>query len=212
MTVQLKYVYKLMWIFHIAVFVNFVSDCRADSLWNDNNASSMFADKRASRVGDIITIIVQETSSASKDASTKTSKKSSADIGISQFLYGPQASGLLTKNGQYPGLKYGAGSEFNGGGQINNSEKITARIAVRVIDVLPNKNLVVEGRRQTSFGGEVQDVVLRGVIRSEDVMANNTVYSYNVADVTINFITRGSITDSSRKGWFSKVWDKISPF
>lgn len=184
----------------------------ADSLWNDENASSMFADKRANRVGDIITIIVQETASTSKDSTTKTSKKSSADVGISQFLYGPQASGLLTKNGQYPALKYSSGTSFDGGGQINNNEKITARIAVRVVDVLPNRNLVIEGRRQTSFSGEVQDVVLRGVVRSEDIMANNTVYSYNVADVTINFISRGTITDSSKKGWFSKVWDKISPF
>lgn len=212
MTALSKFVCKSVLLVTVVVLGMFTFRCGADSLWNDSNASSMFADKRATKVGDIITIIVQETSSASKDASTKTSKKTSADIGISQFLYGPQASGLLTKNGQYPGLKYGAANEFNGGGQINNNERITARIAVRVIDVLPNKNLVVEGRRQTSFGGEVQDVVLRGVIRNEDVMANNTVYSYNVADVTINFITRGSITDSSKKGWFTKVWDKLSPF
>jgi flagellar basal body L-ring protein FlgH len=64
-------------------------------------------------VGDIITIIVQESATTSKDSSTKTSKKSQADVGISQFLYGPQASGLLTKNGTYPGLKFNSGTEFD---------------------------------------------------------------------------------------------------
>lgn len=208
MTARYQYIYKII----LSALCLYALCLRSDSLWNDENATSMYADKRAGRVGDIITIIVQESASTSKDSSTKTSKKSSADVGISQFLYGPQASGFLTKKGQYPSLKYSSDTSFDGGGQINNSEKITARVAVRVVDVLPNRNLVVEGRRQTSFSGEVQDVVLRGVIRSEDIMANNTVYSYNVADVTINFISRGTVTDASKKGWFSKVWDKISPF
>lgn len=209
MMAQYKFYYRL------GIFAILITVCNysgADSLWQEGNSASMFADKRASKIGDIITILVQEVSSASKDSNTKTSKKSSADIGISQFLYGPAASGLLTKNGTYPGLKFGSKTDFDGGGQINNNEKITARIAVRVVDVLPNKNLVIEGTRQTSFGGEIQDVVLRGVVRSDDIMANNTVYSYNVADVTIKFVSRGSVTDASKKGWFNKIWDKISPF
>ncbi len=209
MTAQYRYIYKIA---AITIFFIAFAQLKADSLWNDENAGSMYADKRANRVGDIITIIVQESATTSKDSSTKTSKKSQADVGISQFLYGPQASGLLTKNGTYPGLKFNSGTEFDGGGQINNSEKITARVAVRVIDVLPNKNLIIEGKRQTSFGGEVQDVVLRGVVRIDDLQANNTVYSYNVADVTINFISHGTVTDASKKGWFSKIWDKVSPF
>ncbi|MCX8155507.1 MAG: flagellar basal body L-ring protein FlgH [Verrucomicrobiae bacterium] len=184
----------------------------ADSLWDEDSSRSMFADKRASAVGDILTIVVQENNAASKEATTKTAKKSGVDASIQQFLYGPAASGLLTKGGQYPALKFSAKNDFEGGGQINNSEKITARIAVRVVDVLPNKNLVVEGRRQTSFSGEVQDVVLRGVIRAEDVTANNTVFSYQVADAQITILSKGSVSNTQKKGWFTRVWDKISPF
>jgi flagellar L-ring protein FlgH len=83
---------------------------------------------------------------------------------------------------------------------------------VRVIDVLPNRNLVIEGTRETSFGGETQTAVLRGVVRTEDVAANNTIFSYNVADATISYVSKGVVSDSQRKGWFTRIWDKITPF
>jgi flagellar L-ring protein precursor FlgH len=184
----------------------------ADSLFKEETTRSMFADKRAAAVGDVLTILVQENNTTSKDASTKTSKKSGADIGISSFLYGPGASGLLTKGGKYPALKFDAKNEFDGSSAVGSSEKIIARIAVRVIDVLPNNQLVVEGTRQTTFSGETQDVVLRGVVRPEDITANNTVFSYNLADVTIKFIAKGTVSDGQKKGWFTRALDKINPF
>jgi flagellar L-ring protein precursor FlgH len=78
--------------------------------------------------------------------------------------------------------------------------------------VLPNKNLVIEGRRTTSFSGETQEAVLRGVVRAEDIAANNTVFSYNIADATIKYVSTGTITDNQRKGWFTRVWEKLTPF
>ena len=131
---------------------------------------------------------------------------------IATFLFSPQASSLLTQKGQLPELKYSAKTDFEGGGQINNSEKIQARIAVQVIDVLPNGNLVVEGRRTTSFSGEMQEAILRGTVRPADVAANNTVYSYNVADASIKFLGKGTVSDAQKKGWFTRLWDKLTPF
>ncbi|MDB6035616.1 MAG: flgH, partial [Verrucomicrobiales bacterium] len=169
-------------------------------------------DKRAVAVGDILSIVVQENNSASKDNQTKTSKQTAVDASISSFLYSPAASGLLSKKGQLPALKFDAKNSFDGGGSINNSEKIIARISVQVVDVLPNRNLVLEGKRQTSFSGESQDVILRGVVRPEDIAANNTVFSYNMADASIKFVSKGTVTDSQRKGWFTRIWDKLTPF
>ena len=183
----------------------------AQSIWRDDS-KPMFADKRATSVGDILTIVVQENTTTSKDNKTETARQSAIDASIASFLYSPAASGLLTKGGQLPALKMSAKNDFSGGGSINNSERIIARIAVHVIDVLPNKTLLVEGRRETAFGGEKQTVVLRGSVRVEDVASNNTVFSYNVADATIEIISRGTITDSQRKGWFSRIWDKVTPF
>ena len=185
---------------------------RADSLWHEGVSKPIYADKRASQVGDIVTILVQENSTATKDNSTKTSKQSSVDSAIATFLYSPAASGLLTKAGTLPALKFSGKSDFNGGGSINNSQKIVASVAVRVIDVLPNSNLLIEGTRESSFSGEQQTIILRGAIRPDDIMANNTIYSYNVADATIKIVSKGTITDSQRKGWFHRIWDKISPF
>jgi flagellar L-ring protein precursor FlgH len=119
---------------------------------------------------------------------------------------------LLTKKGALPALNYTSDTEFAGGGSINNAETITAQVAVRVVDVLPNGNMVVEGQLRTAFSGEKQDAVVRGTVRPDDVMANNTLYSYNIADATIQFISKGTITDAQRKGWLTKFWDKLTPF
>jgi Flagellar basal body L-ring protein len=183
----------------------------AQSIWRDD-AKPMYTDKRGNSVGDIITIVVQENTTTSKDNKTETGKQSGVDASISSFLYSPGASGLLTKGGQMPAMKFNAKNDYSGGGTIANSERMIARIAVKVVDVLPNRNLIVEGKRETAFSGEKQTLVLRGVVREADVLANNTVFSYNVADATIQIVSKGTISDSQRKGWFTRVWDKLTPF
>ena len=199
------------WVVATALFV-FSSHTSADSLWRDDAKLSMLSDRRARGVGDVLTVLVQESNTSSKDNSTSTAKKVATDASISSFLYAPAASGLLTKGGQMPAMKYSAGNDFTGGGKIANSEQITARISVRVIDVLPNNSLVIEGTRQTVIAGETQDAILRGVVRAEDVAANNTVFSYNIADATIKYVSKGVVSDVQRKGWFTRIWDKIIPF
>jgi len=185
---------------------------QAQSLWKPDSARSMVADKRAGSVGDIITIVIQENNSASKDNSTATAKKSSIDASVDTFLYSPDASKFLTHNGKMPAMKMAGVQDFAGSGKINNNEKVTARIAARVVDVLPNRNLVIEGTRKIAFAGESQDAVLRGVIRLEDITANNTIFSYNIADATIRYLSKGTVTDNQRKGWFTKIWEKVTPF
>jgi flagellar L-ring protein FlgH len=186
----------------------------AGSLWQDMSAQprSMFADKKAHSVGDIVTIVIQENNAASRNNNTTTSKKASQDASITSFFYSPATSGLLTKGGALPAVKYSSDNEFNGGGQINNQETISAQLSVRVIDVLPNGNLVIEGHRQTTFSGERQDAILRGTIRADDVTPANTVLSSQVADATIQFVNNGAITDNQRRGWFTTIWQKLSPF
>jgi flagellar L-ring protein precursor FlgH len=198
----------------VALLVTFqVTGAVADSLWKpDSSPASMFADKKARRVGDIITILVQQNNSATRNNSLATSKQTSVAATISSFLYGPSASGLLTKGGQYPAMNFNGKNTYAGSGQINNAETITDQIAVQVIDVLPNGNLVVEGRRHSAFSGEKQDAILRGTVRYDDILANNTVYSYNIANATIQFVGKGTVSDAQNKGWFNRIWDKVNPF
>src|SRR5271157_5819600 len=191
---------------HLAVFLFILqlTNLGADSLWKDDaSPTSMFADKKAHRVGDIVTVIIQENNGASRNNNTTTSRQSAVDASISSFLYSPGASGLLTKGGKLPAMSLSGKNSFNGGGQINNSEIITAQLAVKVIDVLPNGNLVVEGRRQTAFSGEKQEAILRGTLRGDDISATNTVFSFNIADASIQFISHGSVTDNQKRGWFT---------
>jgi flagellar L-ring protein precursor FlgH len=124
------------------------------SLWKDDASRSMFSDKKARAIGDIITILVQENNTASKENSTQTSKSSSVDASLDTIFYPPTVSKFLTKGGQLPAMKFGGSQSFDGGGKINNTERLTARIAVRVVDVLPNGNMLVEGRRETVVSGD----------------------------------------------------------
>ena len=207
---------KRLWLhFNLVALVALNSlgiSAHGQSLWKEESSRAMTADKRATAVGDILTIVIQENNTATKDQNTKTSKESGLNAAIEAFLYSPEASGLLTHNGKMPAVKLNAKQNFEGGGRISNAEKITARIAVRVIDVLPNGNLVIEGTRQISFSGETQDAVLRGVVRTEDIAANNTIFSYNVADATIKYVSRGTVSDNQKKGWFTRIWEKVTPF
>ncbi|MFA6545371.1 MAG: flagellar basal body L-ring protein FlgH [Limisphaerales bacterium] len=184
----------------------------AQSLWREGSSASLVSDNRARAVGDVLSIVVQESSTATKDNSTATARKSSTDASISSFLFSPGTSKLLTKGGQLPAMKFSGQNDFSGSGKLNNSEQVTARIAVRVVDVLPNGNLIVEGQRQINIGTEMQDAVLRGTVRAADVTSGNTVFSYQVADATIRLTSKGQLANAQQKGWFTRIWDKVSPF
>lgn len=188
---------------------------QADSLWTKETAVSLYADHKANRVGDIITVLVMESNSASRNTSTKTEKKSDLSASISSFVNGNIQNKLFPGGGatvQKPELGTTSQTKFEGKGAVNNSGTLNSRFAVRVVDVLPNKNLIIEGVRRTSFSGESQTIVLRGTVRPQDVTPVNTVYSYHLADVSIALKDEGAVSDAQKKGWFSKLWGKVSPF
>ena len=188
---------------------------QADSLWMKETAVSLFADHKANRVGDIITVLVMESNSASRNSSTKTEKKSDLSASISSFVNGRLQDKIFPGGGdtvQKPELGTTSQTKFEGKGAVNNSGTLNSRFAVRVVDVLPNRNLIIEGVRRTSFSGESQTIILRGTVRPQDVTPVNTVYSYHLADVSIALKDEGAVSDVQKKGWFSKLWGKISPF
>jgi flagellar L-ring protein precursor FlgH len=203
---------------------------QAGSLWKDGvtDERGMFADKRAKRVGDIVTIVVQETAALSNSVRLKTDKESKSGVEgaasnlINQFL-GNLPNKLFKKEitqsapkdfviPTVPSLPVSGQNEFNGGGEIKNSQTIATRCAVQVIDVLPNGNLVLEGVRQISFSKERQFASLRGIVRPYDVQQDNTVLSSNIADARIDVVSEGTLTESQKKGWLLRLNDKFSAF
>ena len=187
----------------------------ADSLWKDDISRGATTDKKARFVGDILNVRVQESNVAKRDAKTETSRASAADANISSFLFGTATSGRgdpLKHNGAFPAMKFANTTTHAGTGKVDNSDSITARFSVRVVDVLPNGNLIVEGTRQSSYAGETQTVILRGAVRRFDIEQDNTIYSYLLSDLNIRYLSNGVISKAKDKGWFMNFWDTISPF
>ena len=201
----------------LSIFLVTGAPSPAGSLWREGvtDERGMCADKRAKRVGDILTIIVQETASVANSESLKTAKSSKsgvtnlADTIVKQFAtkLPKQVQPLKDLN-----LSSNGTNDFTGGGEVKNSQTIATRAAVQVIDVLPNGNLVVEGLREISFSKERQFAALRGLVRSYDIQPDNTVLSSNIADARIEIIAEGTLTDAQKKGWLLRLNDKINPF
>ena len=181
----------------------------ADSLWPANANRSILADRRASRTGDIVTVIVQESVASQNSQSSKANKASKADNAITQFLFPLAASAAGSKKGAYPGTAFDGSNSFASSGDISNKATLASRAAVLVTDVLPNGNLVLEGVRQVSMGGERQYMVLRGIVRPEDISSTNTVPSTSIANATLEVIAEGSLTDTQKKGWLTKLYETL---
>lgn len=199
------------WIFALIVgaivaLIVFAPASRAESLWPQSN-KSMYADRKAAAKGDILTIIVAESAVAQSSQSKSSNRESSVQDAISRFIY----PGLGTHKGQLPGITAGGSASYSGGGDISNSQSLSARAAVRVTDVLPNGNLVIEGVRVVTFSGETQYVVLRGVVRPDDISRDNAVVSTNIADARVEFYAEGALTEAQKRGWLAKIYEKLRP-
>lgn len=186
----------------------------ADSLWTNSprGERSLVADRKAANTGDILTIVVQENATANSTQQRTDSRTSTLQDAISQYLFSPAASKFGTHNGETPAINLSGKSTFSGGGTVANNQSLTANAAVLVADVLPNGNLVIEGARMVTFSGETQYIVLHGIVRPDDITSSNTVSSTNIADARVEFYNKGSLTDLQKRGWLSRLYEKLRPF
>jgi flagellar L-ring protein FlgH len=186
----------------------------SSSLWHRarGRESAIVSDRRAQHIGDILTVVVQESASVQASRSTKSDKKASVDAAVDQWLFPVSASNFGTHNGELPGTSMSGSTTFQGGGEITDRQNVSARAAVTVIDVLPNGNLVIEGVRYVAYSNEKQYSKLHGIVRPEDIQNGNTVNSSSIADARVEFSSKGPISTAARKGWFTRVIDTINPF
>ena len=195
------------------VFANYLT---ADSLWKDDVSRAPVSDKKARFIGDILNVRVQESNAAKRDAKTATERKSDVDASISNLFFTTtnptNDSQLFHHKGAFPAMKFANATKHEGSGSIDNSDSLTTRFAVRVVDVMPNRNLLVEGIRQSAYGGETQTIILRGTVRAFDIASDNSVFSYQIADMNIRYLSSGVVSGAQDKGWLMKFWDRISPF
>lgn len=184
------------------------------SLWiGENGRNMLFTDNKARYVNDIITIVIEESSSGQNKASTTTSRDTSTSSGISALL-GLDTS-LINKNANLGGKIAVGGSSANslkGVGDTSRGGRLSARVTARVVRVLDNGNLFIEGRRQLTLNEEDQYIVITGIVRPEDITADNLVMSYHIADARIVYTGTGVINDKQRPGWLTRVLDWGWPF
>jgi len=190
------------------------SECTPGSLLpGENNRNMRCTDNKARYVNDIVTIIIDESSSGQNKASTNTSRDSSTNSGISALL-GLDTS--ITQANANLGGKLSIGGEsssaLKGTGDTSRGGKLQARLTARVVRVLENGNLLIEGRRQLTLNAEDEFIVITGVIRPEDIAADNWVLSSNIADARILYTGSGVLADKQHPGWLTRALDWGWPF
>jgi len=168
----------------------------------------LFEDQRARRVGDILTIVLQETTTATKSASTSTTKENDVDIAGPTLLGGP-----VTKDGnEILAANLNSNQEFEGTGESSQSNNLRGNISVTVVDVLSNGYLAVRGEKVLTLNRGDEYVRFSGIVRPVDIRSNNTVLSTQVADAQIIYSGSGEVADASKHGWLSKFFLAFWPF
>ncbi|MEM9205474.1 MAG: flagellar basal body L-ring protein FlgH [Pseudomonadota bacterium] len=182
-----------------------------NSLWR-SGSRAFFRDQRARQIGDILTVVVDISDRAEIDNQTTRERSGSESAGATGAVGnaildllpdGTQGSALVDLNG--------SGSS-SGSGSVDREERLTTRVAAVVTQALPNGNLVIEGRQEVRVNFELRELVVAGVVRPEDIDAENTIDSSKIAQARISYGGRGQITDVQQPRYGQQVLDILLPF
>ena len=183
----------------------------ANSLWR-NGSRSFFKDQRAHQIGDLLTVTVNITDQANFANETQRSRTVTEDSGITAFLgsslLGTKAASVL------PGrlLTADATSNSDGKGSIQRQETLQTNIAAVVTQLLPNGNLVVEGKQEVRVNFEMRELIVAGIVRPEDIQSDNTIDSSKIAQARIAYGGHGQISDIQQPRYGQQVMDVLLPF
>lgn len=171
------------------------------SLFQDSYANNLYSDIKAHRVGDIITVYLEESTSAKKKASTSLEEKNAYNLVVDAITSPWSSSSPLTKSGIKAG--YGQNSKFQGDSAADQSNSLHGSITVQVVRVLSNGNLEIRGEKWLMLNNGEEFVRIKGLIRSEDVSYNNSVSSRHVANAQIQYGGTGDFANTQDQGWLS---------
>jgi len=174
-----------------------------------NEARGFFKDQRAHKVGDILTVIVTIDDQAKISNQTNRSRESTNQAGFNGVLGSIFSKAAPTID---PKIDLATGIGDSGAGSVNRKENLETSVAAVVTQVLPNGNLVIEGRQEVRVNFEVRDLIVAGIVRPEDIHADNTIPSAKIAEARIAYGGRGQITDVQQPRYGQQVLDAILPF
>ena len=188
-----------------------VASYSPNSLWR-SGSRAFFKDQRAARVGDLLTVTVNITDKANIANETQRSRSASDASGINDFVgsktLGVQAQKIL------PGriLTADSTSSSDGKGSVTRQEALQTSVAAVVTQILPNGNLVVEGKQEIRVNFEIRELIVAGIVRPEDIQSDNTIDSAKIAQARIAYGGRGQITDVQQPRYGQQVMDVLLPF
>jgi flagellar L-ring protein precursor FlgH len=169
----------------------------------------LFVDVKARTLNDIVTIQILEASSASNSANTSTDREGNTSASAPSFFGLETGASALNFASLLEGL---SNMSFEGQGTTSRSGSLTASISARVVEVLPNGDLVLEGAKEVAVNDERHILTLRGVVRPRDVNSDNLVLSTSIAHMEVQFDGSGIVSDANEPGFFYKLFSAIIPF
>lgn len=171
------------------------------------NASGLFAtDRRASKIGDILTVAFAESFQATKSQNATTSKSSSNEIALPGIIPGSALAETISN-----ALTSSSGRSFTGSGATAQSNSLTGQISVQVVRVLPGGNLEIKGQKRLVLNKGDEYIRVSGVVRPADISADNVVLSDRLASANIQYIGAGDIADPANQGWLNGIITAVSP-
>ncbi len=179
----------------VVVILLTINISMAQSLWSDSTYSfGMFADRKARAVGDTVTIIINENSAATRSGKADNSKSSKVDMKAGTGIF----HGIASASADFS-------DNFDAKGSLSNTNRVNAKIATTVTEVKPNGNLVITGTQTIKQNGEDQKITITGLVRPDDVTAENTILSTYIADAQILIDGKGPISRKQRQGILSQL-------
>ena len=185
----------------------------ANSLWRVG-ARAFFHDQRASKVGDILTVQVDIRDNARLSNETATNRESEIGGGISN-LFGLESTIAKALPGPYDTSKLlnaGSSTSMAGSGSVNRSENLSMTIAAVVTSVLPNGNLVIQGRQEVRVNQELRELTVAGIVRPEDITATNTIRHSQIAEARVSYGGRGAVSRVQRVPVGQALVEQFTPF
>lgn len=170
------------------------------TIYHSSTVMHLFQDIKARRVGDVITIVLEERTQASKNAKTETDKETTLEAETPTAL--GDTFGKL-------GASASSATQFGGEGKSSQSNSLSGNITVTVVDVHPNGNLVVRGEKWLTLNQGDEYIQISGIVRPADVRLDNTVLSTRVADARITYSGQGFVADSNTMGWFAQFFNSV---
>jgi flagellar L-ring protein precursor FlgH len=188
-----------------------VASYNANSLWR-SGSRAFFKDQRARQIGDILTVTVNFTDKANIANQTQHSRSSKEDSGITDFAGSKLLSGSAAS--VLPGrlLSADGTSSSDGKGSVARQENLQTSVAAVVTQILPNGNLVVEGKQEIRVNYEIRELIVAGIVRPEDIQSDNTIDSAKIAQARIAYGGRGQISDVQQPRYGQQVMDVLLPF